>query len=133
MKLTNTIKDVYAAFGRGDVPAILEHLADDVEWDQAIGPNEMPWLQPRRGRAAVAGFFQAVGTELEFHAFTPTAILEGPGVVVALCDLECTVKKTGKRIHEVDEAHIWRFDAAGRVIRFRHGADTLAQALAWKG
>jgi ketosteroid isomerase-like protein len=29
-----SVQAVYEAFGRGDVPAILGALADDVEWDQ---------------------------------------------------------------------------------------------------
>ena len=29
---TQTAKDGYAAFGRGDVPAILELLTDGIEW-----------------------------------------------------------------------------------------------------
>jgi ketosteroid isomerase-like protein len=28
-----TVQKVYEAFGRGDVPAILDELADDVRWD----------------------------------------------------------------------------------------------------
>ena len=27
------VEAIYAAFGRGDVPSILERLADDVRWD----------------------------------------------------------------------------------------------------
>jgi len=29
-----TVQRIYEAFGAGDVPAILELLADDVEWEQ---------------------------------------------------------------------------------------------------
>jgi ketosteroid isomerase-like protein len=28
-----TVQGIYEAFGKGDVPAILEVLADDVEWE----------------------------------------------------------------------------------------------------
>lgn len=28
-----TVQQIYAAFGRGDVPFILSQLADDVEWE----------------------------------------------------------------------------------------------------
>lgn len=50
--------------------------------------------------------------------------------MVALFDLEVTVKDTGKRIVEQGEAHIWHFDDSGMVIRFRHCADTLQHAMA---
>lgn len=34
-----TAKEGYAAFGRGDVPAILELLADDIEWIEPRPPD----------------------------------------------------------------------------------------------
>jgi ketosteroid isomerase-like protein len=30
----DTVQAIYEAFGRGDVASILDHHADDVEWDQ---------------------------------------------------------------------------------------------------
>lgn len=124
-----TVQSIYAAFGRGDVPAILEHLAEDVDWEYAGAVAEVPYLQRRRGRAAVAGFFQALGG-LEFVRFVPKELVAGPGVVVAIVDIEAIVKGTGKRIAEDDELHLWRFDDRGRVVRFRHGVDTHAHVLA---
>jgi ketosteroid isomerase-like protein len=123
---------MYAAFGRGDVPGILAHLADDVDWEYGQASNDVPWLQPRRGRDAVGGFFEAVGGGLEFHKFAPKEIIEGDGVVVALIDIDATVKATGRRITEEDEIHVWRFGADGKVVRFRHGVDTHAHQSAFK-
>lgn len=37
-----TVKDAYAAFERGDVPAILAMLTDDVGWEMP-GPAEIPY------------------------------------------------------------------------------------------
>jgi len=50
--------------------------------------------------------------------------------LIALIDIEATVKETGKRIVESDEAHIWQFDEAGTVVRFWHCADTYQQVMA---
>lgn len=127
-------QDIYAAFGRGDIPAILDKLADDVDWEYAyrVAPNPVPWLQPREDKAGVGKFFESLGA-LEFHRFTPKVSLEGPGLVVALIDLEATVKETGKSIVETDEVHIWHFNEAGKVIRFRHCADTYQHVMAYKG
>jgi ketosteroid isomerase-like protein len=127
-----TVETIYAAFGRGDVPAILEHLAEDVEWEYGQAENPVPWLQRRSGRAAVGQFFAALSA-LEFHKFVPKVMLEGAGVVVALIDLEATVKQTGRRIAEEDETHIWRFDDRGSVIRFRHAVDTAQHVAAFRG
>lgn len=123
------VRDMYAAFGRGDVPAILEHLAEDIEWEYGAAPNPVPWLQPRRGRAQVVEFFKALG-DVEFQRFEPTTLLEGERLVVALVSLEATVKSTGRKVVEEDYAHVWRFDDRGRVVRFRHAGDTYQHAQA---
>jgi ketosteroid isomerase-like protein len=128
-KNIESVQAIYAAFGKGDVPAILERLSDDIEWEYGATPNEVPWLQPRRGRAEVPGFFASLAG-LELTHFAPTRLMEADGVVVVLVDLEGTVKATGKPIREKDEAHIWHFDGKGRVVKFCHRADTLQQQLA---
>jgi uncharacterized protein len=127
-----TVQSIYAAFGRGDVPAILATLAEDVDWEYAPPPTDLPWLQRRRGRANVGGFFEAVMKELDITRFAVNAIAEGTSLVIALVDVDYTARRTGRTGREIDEPHVWHFDAAGRVTRFRHGADTHQQWLAWK-
>lgn len=123
MSHIQTVQSIYAAFGRGDVPAILPHLADDVEWEYGMSNAGVPWFQPRRGRADVPKFFEALGA-LAITRFEPKTLLESGNIVVALIDLACEVKATGRKIAEEDEAHIWHFGADGRVKRFCHKADT---------
>jgi ketosteroid isomerase-like protein len=132
MQNLNVVGQIYEAFGRGDIPAILEHLAEDVEWEYGVNSTDVPWLQPRRGRQEVPKFFEALGTSLEFHRFVPKTFLESDDVVVVLIDLEATVKATGRRILEEDEAHIWHFEG-GQVVRFRHRADSHQHLVAYQG
>ena len=127
------VQSLYAAFGRADVPAILELLAADVDWEYGSVENGVPWIKHVRGREGAAGFFQAVGQHLDMHSFEPTVFLEAPNLVVALCNLEFTVRGTGRRHVEIDEPHIFRFDAAGRIVKFRHAPDTYGQAMAYRG
>jgi ketosteroid isomerase-like protein len=59
------VASIYDAFGRGDVPAILEHLADDVSWDADWADNfaQRTYLEhftPRRGHAGVVEFFGVI-------------------------------------------------------------------------
>jgi ketosteroid isomerase-like protein len=123
---------MYQAFGRGDIPAILERLAENVEWEYGVNSTDVPWLQPRRGRSQVAGFFEALGA-IEFHKFEPKALLESGSTVVALVDLDATVRNTARRVVEEDEVHIWHFDDRGKVSRFRHRVDTHQHWAAYKG
>lgn len=129
MNPIETVQQIYADFARGDVPAILARLADDVEWEYGHFPNPVPWLQPRRGRAAVAGFFEALAG-VEFVRFEPKHFMASGPVVVDLVDAEFVVRATGRKVVEIDEVHIWHLDAAGRVAKFRHRADSWQQALA---
>ncbi len=122
MTNTEVVQKIYEAFGRGDVPAILERLADDVDWEYGAS-TAVPWLQPYKRRADVGNFFASLAG-LEITKFVPKMLMERDGVVIALVDLEARVKATGKSISEEDEVHIWRFDSSGRVARFRHRVDT---------
>ena len=132
MSNIDTVRAIYEAFGKQDVPAILERIAEDVEWEYAYPDRGIPWLAPRRGREGALGFFQAVGAELAFERFEIAAICGDGDVVIALANLTATVRRTGKRIVEEHEAHLWWFDAKGRVRRFRHAADTLQHMEAWR-
>jgi uncharacterized protein len=124
-----TLQAMYQAFGRGDIPAILEHFADDIVWEVGddSGGHGVPWLLPRRGRQAVVGFFEALAP-LEFTRFEPKEFLTSADgkTVVALLDIEANVRG-GPTLREIDEVHIWRFDDRGRVASFRHRVDTARQ------
>ena len=129
MSNVDTVHAMYQAFLRGDVPMILSRLAEDVEWEYGGGSTDVPWLQPRQGRDSVPGFFASLEA-MEFHRFEPTQLLGEGNLVLAVIDIEATVKATGKRLVEVDEVHIWRFNDKGEVQKFRHRADTHMQAMA---
>lgn len=133
MSPIETVRHIYAAFGRGDVPAILACLAEDVEWEYGQPPNPAPWLQQRRGRAAVPGFFDVLLSNVEFHRFEPRRQLADGLLVVGLVDFEATVRKTGRKVVEVDEVHLFHFNDAGLVQRFGHRADTWQHASAFLG
>ncbi len=123
MSPTETVQQIYAAFGRGDIPFILAQLAEDVDWEHD-NVSPVPWLQPLKGRAQVPRFFDALMSNIEITEFVPTFFGAHGDTVVSLVNLKFTVRATGKPVVEPDEVHIWRFNAAGQVQRFRHRADT---------
>jgi uncharacterized protein len=131
MENRDVVGRIYEAFGRGDASAILEYLAEDVEWEYGVSSTDVPWLRPRRGRDEVPAFFEALAG-LDLHRFEPKEFCGSGEVVVALVDLEATVEATGRRIVEEDEVHIWRF-RDGKVARFRHRVDTHQHQLAYRG
>jgi ketosteroid isomerase-like protein len=123
-----TVQKIYEAFGRGDVPSILDRLSGSVEWETE-GHETVPWLKPRKGHAGAREFFQSLAA-LEIHKFEPHTFFEKDGLVLALINVEATVKATGKRFVENDEVHFWRFDETNLVAKFRHRVDTHRQFLA---
>lgn len=130
MSNLETVQQLYQAFGRGDVPEILSKLSDNVEWEYGSTSTSVPWLQRRQGREAVAGFFKSL-EEIEMTRFVPKEFFEKGDTVVVLLDVEFTVRSTGKGVSEEDQIHIWRFSPEGKVIRFRHRADTHQHELAY--
>jgi ketosteroid isomerase-like protein len=126
MSHLDTVRAIYGAFGRGDVATILEHVSEDVAWEFAYASDiPIPWLVPGRGRAHVGNFFRLAAEHLDFKRFEVPHLLADGNLVVALASLEAVVKSTGKTLREEQEAHVWHFDSHGKVIRFRHAADTL--------
>ena len=111
------------------MPAILSALSESVDWEYGSTSDDVPWLVRRAGLDGAGRFFASLAG-LDIHRFVPTRLLDGGSVVVALIDLEFTVKATGKRVVEEDEVHIWHFDDGGKVSRFRHRVDTHQHVLA---
>jgi ketosteroid isomerase-like protein len=127
---TQRVKDVYAAFGRGDMPALLEVLADDVEW-VAPGPPDVPTTGTRRGKQAVQAWFGTVVENLDFQLFEPHEFIAQGDKVIALLNTELTTRRTGRKVVS-HEAHLWAF-RDGKVIRHEAFEDTAAIADAYRG
>lgn len=127
-----TVQQMYAAFGRGDVNAILENLAEDVRWeewaDNTAQKAGVPWLQFRRGREAAAGFFEVVG-KFEITEFTVLSMMAGDDSVATELVFEARIPETGG-FYRDEQMHLWTFDSSGKVIRFRHYADTAKHMIA---
>ena len=67
------MQGIYDAFGKGDVPAILDQLTDDVDWAAEASSDAVPWYGMRKGKDEVAGFFEAIGGAVDVTVFSPAA------------------------------------------------------------
>src|SRR5262245_31474842 len=117
------VQAIYAAFGAGKVPEILDALHENVKWEHDAVDHGIPWLKPGRGKLHVLEFFKIVGREFEMAKFDVKSLFENGLQVVALIDLEAKIRSTGKSIKDV-EMHLWTFDDQGKVKAFRHVVDT---------
>jgi len=124
---------VYDAFGRGDIPFILDQLADDVSWDHGIRATEVPWLQPATGKAGVIQFFTALGAGLQFTTFEPVAVTVSGNIVVGVIREVGVALATGAAIEEDLWVHVWTFGPDGKVQAFRHVGDLARHEAALRG
>src|ERR671926_1076253 len=89
------VQQGYEAFGRGDIPAVLDLLTDDVEWTLQ-GPSVLPFAGTRRGREGVAEFFSLLGENLEFQEFEAREFVAQGDTVVVLGFERSVVNPTGR-------------------------------------
>jgi ketosteroid isomerase-like protein len=125
-----SVRAIYEAFGRGDVAAILEAVADDVEWDHDAPGYGIPIYAPGAGKEHVKRFFAAVQEGIEFLTFEPTNFLGGGNQVAVPINIVAKVKSTGN-VLEALEIHLWTFGVDGKVSRFFHCIDRHAVLLAY--
>jgi len=115
------VKGVYGAFSRGDVPAVLEAFADDVEWFEAEG---MPYGGLyRSGEAVLQNVFGPIAADVEGFAVTPEEYIASGATVAAIVRYTGTGKATGKALDE-PAVHVWEI-RDGKLARFRQFIDTV--------
>ena len=64
------VQSGYAAFGRGDVAALLDLMADDVEW-KFCGSKGLPYTGTFRGKNEVPRFFAGIPEVEDILVFEP--------------------------------------------------------------
>jgi len=117
-----TIAQVYDAFGRGDVAAILDAVTDDVDWASEAALNAAPWWGVRHGKEAVAAFFTEFGSTMEVDEFTPVSFAANETDVLTVVRLRVRSRATGKSA-AMDLHHIFTF-RDGKIAYYRGTEDT---------
>jgi len=103
-----TARQMYQAFGRGDVQAILDLVTDDVDWSTDAAIASAPWYGPRHGKDGVASFLEAIGKTGPVTEFTPLAFAANETDVMVVLRFGLTVRATGKS-GAMNLHHWWRF------------------------
>jgi ketosteroid isomerase-like protein len=125
---TRLAQSGYEAFGRGDLAALAEMMADDIEWvnpgDPAVDPNAGTF----KGKEAVLSWFHGLASTLDFTKFEPREFIAQNDKVVSLVYAEATARETGRAFVN-HEAHVWTF-RDGKLARLHIYLDTAATASA---
>ena len=117
---------IYEAFGKGDIPSILNALADEVHWEEwennTAQKAGVPWMKGGNGKQVAIDYFNEIG-KLGFKDFRMLSIMANDHQTAVEYCIELGIPETGKSYK--DEAiHLWTFNDEGKVIRFRHYCDT---------
>jgi ketosteroid isomerase-like protein len=120
---TQIVQDAYAAFGRGDITALLGYLTDDVRWQPVMGTaSHVPFSGERNGKSEVAEFFRQVASTEDFQQFEPREFVAQGDKVVALGHYRAVTKPTG-RSFESDFVMVFTL-RDGKVARFQEFTDS---------
>jgi uncharacterized protein len=115
------IEGAYAAFARGDVPAALGAMADDITWVEADGfPLAGTYVGPQ---AVLEGVFMRLGEIGDDFAVVPEQFVADGDTVVALGNYTWKHKSSGEPA-VVRMVHVWTVDS-GKAVAFQQHTDTL--------
>ena len=121
---TTIVQQAYEAFGRGDVPAILNLVADEVDWE-FVGSATLPFAGRRRNKKEAADFFADLQRTDDIHAFEPREFIEADEHVTVLGWENSTALDTGKKF-ETEWVHVFTVKN-GKITRWRGFSNTAAR------
>jgi ketosteroid isomerase-like protein len=116
-------KDMYSAFARGDIPAVLAGLDPEVHWRQAEGhpyqPDGAAWIGPQ---AVLEKLFMRIGAEWEGFTVTVRTLHDAGDHVVMEGRYTGTYKPSNKHL-DAQMCHVLRF-RDGKLSSFQQYVDT---------
>jgi len=116
----DSVKKVYEAFAKGDIPSVLGFLTPNTEWTEAEGfPYAGTYVGPK---AVLEGVFMRLGTEWNGFAAAAGEFVDGGDTIVALGKYSGTYKATGKSF-QANFAHVWKIQD-GKATSFVQHVDT---------
>jgi ketosteroid isomerase-like protein len=127
---TGLTQSAYAAFGRGDLAAFAEMMADDIEWVEPGEPEDSPNAGTFHGKEAVLNWFAGLASTIDTTTFEPREFIAQNDKVVCLVYTEGTVRATGRPLVN-NEAHVWTF-RDGKIARVQIYLDTAAVAVGFR-
>jgi ketosteroid isomerase-like protein len=121
------VQSLYAAFGAGDIKAIIKASSADVVWEIVGRASDFPVFGRRTGLEGVAEFFQALYENEQIESFTPQAFHTSGDKVIVEGHAASVLKGSDRHI-DSDWLHIFTMKD-GKLVAFKEFYDT-AQCVA---
>jgi uncharacterized protein len=116
------LKDLYNAFGRGEIPVVLGAMSPHIQWSQAEGNPYRPTGEPWHGPDEVNELFMRLGGEWDGFTVHPSSFHDAGNSVIVEGRYTGTFKATGKSM-DTQVCHVWDVKD-GKVTRFQQYIDT---------
>ena len=123
------VKNLYSAFMKRDIEAILGMLSPDVEWGEPANPFN-PAAGTRYGHAGFLEWLNVGRQSEDILVLEPKQFLADIDSVAVVGYTKCLAKPTG-RIYETDFVHLLTYKD-GKIARFREFFDTYAAGEAFR-
>lgn len=123
------VKNVYAAYDRGDLEAVLAELSPEIVWTNPYPPH-VPLAGSFEGHAAFRRFVGLIKETTQSQAFEVRDFVAQGDKVVVLGWERVIARSTG-RIYENPWAHVWSF-RDGKAVSVRVYGDTAAVGAAFQ-
>jgi hypothetical protein len=126
---TALAQQLYTNFKNGDIAAILDLLAPDVDW-LFFGPPEIPFAGHYQGREAVEQFFNTALSTAEFLEFEAREFAATSQNVLVQGRERVRARNTG-RIWETEWAHVFSIQN-NQIVKMREYYDTAVVVAAFQ-
>jgi len=118
-----TVKKLYEAFNRGDVPFVLGVMDPEINWNEAdnfIYADGNPYIGPN---GVLQGVFMRLGAEWEGFSVSAGEIFDAGDTLIAAGHYSGKFRKTSRDVR-AQFAHFFTF-RDGKLVKFQQYTDTL--------
>ncbi len=124
MSHVKNLKSLYEAFGRGEIPTVLEAMDPNIEWHEA---ESNPYAPPSGGAfhgpdSVLNELFMKLNEEWDDFTVTPSTFHDAGDHVIVEGRYSGTFKETGIK-NDTPFCHIWEYKG-GKIIKFQQYTDT---------
>ena len=117
-----TIRGVYDAFLRGDIPAVVAAMDPQIEWNEAEHVTYWPGTPFIGPHAVLTGVFARLAHDFDNFRVEVGRIVAGGDTVLVEARYRGTARATGKAL-DAQVAHVWDL-RDGTIVRFQEYVDT---------
>jgi ketosteroid isomerase-like protein len=118
-----TTKTLYDSFSKGNIPAVMAMLSDQVVWtDAGTGVGNL-YAGTRHGKDQVLSFFKELNDHVSTESLIVNEYIAQGDMVIANGIYRGTARATDRRI-VTDFSMTWEYDAQGKAVRHHLYLDT---------